>query len=100
MTLVVKGEDKEGRKQLNQGSKNISFFFIFVNFSANMSYTPALGSKEVYTVRNTRGDVVVSNAMKIYPTSFTSRHYSRQKSQTWFEKQEQTYKFYIAELSI
>jgi len=48
MISVANGEDKESRKQLKQCSKNISFFSSFVNFPANMSYTSALGSKEVY----------------------------------------------------
>ena len=33
----MKGNDKESRKQLKQGSKNISFFYAFVNFPENMS---------------------------------------------------------------
>jgi hypothetical protein len=33
--------------------KNISFFSAFVNFPANMSYTPTLGSKQVYTISST-----------------------------------------------
>jgi hypothetical protein len=37
MILATKGEDKESWKQLKQGSKNISFFFAFVNLPANMS---------------------------------------------------------------
>jgi len=32
MILTAKGEDKEGRKQLKQHSKNISFFSVFVDF--------------------------------------------------------------------
>jgi len=32
-----KGEDKEGRKQLKQGSKNIFFFSAFINLLTNMS---------------------------------------------------------------
>jgi hypothetical protein len=37
MILATKEEDKEGRKQLKQGSKNISFFSAFVNFSTFMN---------------------------------------------------------------
>jgi hypothetical protein len=37
MILAAKGEDKEGRKHLKQGSKNISFFSTFVNFSTIMN---------------------------------------------------------------
>jgi len=37
MILAAKGEDKEGRKRLKQGSKNIYFFSTFVNLPANMS---------------------------------------------------------------
>jgi hypothetical protein len=37
MILVAKEEDKKGRKQLKQGSKNISFFSAFVNLPAYMS---------------------------------------------------------------
>ena len=58
--LAAKGEDKESRKQLKQGSKNISFF-AFINFPANMSYTLALGSKEVYTVSSTWGLKMINN---------------------------------------
>ena len=32
-----KVEDKEGRKQLKQGLKNIFFFSAFINLPANMS---------------------------------------------------------------
>jgi hypothetical protein len=53
MILAAKGEAKESRKQLKQGSKNISFFSAFVNFPANMSCTPTLGLKEVYTISST-----------------------------------------------
>jgi hypothetical protein len=54
MILAANGEDKNSRKQLKQGSKkNISFFSAFVNFPANMSYTPTLGSKQVYTISST-----------------------------------------------
>jgi hypothetical protein len=47
MILAAKGKDKESRKQLKQGSKKkkyiyISFSSTFVNFLANMSYTPTL----------------------------------------------------------
>jgi hypothetical protein len=37
MILAIKGENKEGRKQLKQGSTNISSFSAFVNLAANMS---------------------------------------------------------------
>jgi hypothetical protein len=33
--------------------KNISFSSAFVNFLANMSYTPTLGSKRAYTISST-----------------------------------------------
>jgi len=47
---LAEGGDKKSRKQLKQGLKNISFSPAFVNFPSNMSYTPALGSKGVYTI--------------------------------------------------
>jgi hypothetical protein len=37
MILAANREDKENRKQLKQGSKNISFFSAFVNLPVNMS---------------------------------------------------------------
>jgi len=37
MILAAKGKDKESRRQLKQGSKNISLFFAFVSFPATMS---------------------------------------------------------------
>jgi len=61
MISVANGEDRESRKQLKQCSKNISFFSSFVNFPANMSYTSALGSKEVYTVSSTWGPKMSNN---------------------------------------
>jgi hypothetical protein len=59
--LAAKGKDKEGRKQLKQGSTNISSFSAFVNLAPNMSYTPPLGSKEVYTVSSTWGPKMSNN---------------------------------------
>ena len=57
-----RGKDKESRKQLKQGSKkNISFSSAFVNFLANMSYTPTLGSKRVYTISSTWGPKLSNN---------------------------------------
>jgi hypothetical protein len=38
MILAMKGKDKESKKQLKQGSKNIPFFFAFVNFSLNQKF--------------------------------------------------------------
>jgi len=62
MILAAKGKDKKSRKQLKQGSKkNISFSSTFVNFPANMSYTPTLGSKQVYTVSSTWGPKLSNN---------------------------------------
>jgi hypothetical protein len=53
MILAMKGKDKESRKQLKQGSKNISFISVFVNLPATMSETPAFGSKEVHIISST-----------------------------------------------
>jgi hypothetical protein len=61
MILAAKGEDKKGRKQLKQGSKNISFFSTFVNLPANISKTPALGSKKVHTIFSTWGPKMSNN---------------------------------------
>jgi hypothetical protein len=44
--LAAKGEDKKIENSSNRVRKNISFSSAFVNFLANMSYTPALGSKK------------------------------------------------------
>jgi hypothetical protein len=46
MLLAAKGEDKKIENSSNRVRKNISFSSAFVNFLANMSYTPALGSKK------------------------------------------------------
>jgi hypothetical protein len=72
MFSVANGEDKESRKQLKQRLKNISFFFAFVNFPANISYTPALGSKEIYIISSTWGPKMSNNiitplCVKTYP---------------------------------
>jgi hypothetical protein len=62
MILAAKGKDKESRKQLKQGSKkNIYFSSSFVNFLANMRYTPTLGSEWVYTISNTWGPKLSNN---------------------------------------
>ena len=37
MISATKGKDKESRKQLKQGSKNIPSFYAFVNFSSTMN---------------------------------------------------------------
>ena len=65
MILLANGEDTKSRKQLKQSSKNIYFFSVFVNFPANISYTPALGLKEVYTVSNTWGQKMSNNITKV-----------------------------------
>ena len=61
MILAAKRKDKEERKQLKHGSTNISSFFAFVNIPSNMSYTLALGSKEVYTISSTWGQKISNN---------------------------------------
>jgi hypothetical protein len=62
MILATKGKDKESIKQLKQGSKKkISFSSAFVNFLANMNYTPTLGSKRVYTISSTWGPKLSNN---------------------------------------
>jgi hypothetical protein len=58
MILATKGKDKESRKQLKQGSKNISFFYVFVNSS---TITPAFSSKEVHTISNMWGSKMSNN---------------------------------------
>jgi hypothetical protein len=64
MILVVKGKDKKREQKTAQTGfekKNISFSFAFVNFLANMSYTPTLGSKLVYTISSTWGPKLSNN---------------------------------------
>jgi hypothetical protein len=61
MILAAKGEDKESRKLLKQGSKNISLFFVFVNLPATMSYTLAFGSKKVHTISSMWGPKMSNN---------------------------------------
>jgi CO dehydrogenase/acetyl-CoA synthase delta subunit len=64
--LAAKRKDKEGRKQLKYGSTNISSFSAFVNLAANISYTLALGSKEVYAVSSTWGPKMSNNRCPIF----------------------------------
>jgi hypothetical protein len=45
--LEAEGKDRESRRWLEQGSKNISFFFTFVNFPATLNYTPAFDLKRI-----------------------------------------------------
>jgi hypothetical protein len=54
--LVAKGKDKKEQKtaQTRFWKKKISFS-TFVNFLGNMSYTPTLGSKRVYTISSMWG---------------------------------------------
>ena len=69
MILAAKGKDKESRKQLKQGFEKyiyIYFSLFFVNFSANMSYTLALGSKEVYIVSSTWGPKMSNNRCPLF----------------------------------
>jgi len=64
MILAAKGKDKESRKQLKQGfEKKIYIYFSlhFCQFSSNMSYTLALGLKEVYIVSSTWGPKMSNN---------------------------------------
>jgi hypothetical protein len=62
MILAAKRKDKESRKQLKQVlEKKYISFSTFVNFPANMSYTFALGSKEVYIVSSTWGPKMSNN---------------------------------------
>ena len=51
--LATKGGIKKVENNSNRVRKNISLSSAFVNLSANMSSTLALGSKEVYTVSST-----------------------------------------------
>jgi hypothetical protein len=76
MILAVKGKDKESRKQLKQGSKkNIYFSSAFVNFLANMRYTPTLGSKRVYTISSTWGPKLSNNTYSRESSiKFESKH--------------------------
>jgi hypothetical protein len=61
--LAAKGEDKkeEVESSLNRVGKNIYFSFAFVNFPTNMSYSLALGSKEVHTTFNMWGPKISNN---------------------------------------
>jgi hypothetical protein len=44
-----------------KGSKKYFFSFIFVNFPANMSYTPILGLKGIHTIFNMWGLKISNN---------------------------------------
>jgi len=66
MILAAKGKDKKSRKQLKQGFEKKNYFSAFVNFSANMSYTPALGSEEVYIVSSTWGQKMSNNRCPLF----------------------------------
>jgi CO dehydrogenase/acetyl-CoA synthase delta subunit len=61
MILAAKGKDKEAENSSNRVSKKNISLSIFVNFPANMSYTLALGSKEVYIVSSTWGPKTSNN---------------------------------------
>jgi hypothetical protein len=60
-------------RDLSNLKNNISFSSAFVNFLANMSYTPTLGSKWVYTISSTWG-----------PKLSTNKGYDHEKLKLWW----------------
>jgi hypothetical protein len=63
--LATKGGIKRVENNSNRVRKNISFSSVFVNFPANISYTPALGSTRVHTIFSTWGPKMSNNNIHV-----------------------------------
>jgi len=61
-----RGGIKTVENSLNRVRKNISFSSVFVNFSSNMSYTPALGSNGVHTIFSMWGQKMSNNSCPLF----------------------------------